>query len=220
MKFIKIFAIFMLIFVIFSVIYLKIILKPNIKIENITTNSDINKNWIDDISDILIWARKEVENKTNYKSAYYSWWYPPSDEWVCTDVVWRALIEAGINIKDLIDKDIKNNISSYPRVWWRPDSNIDFRRVPNLDTYLKRNTLNLTTEVIPLNKENLSQWQPWDIVTFWKPHEHTWIISSKRNKDWVPYLIHNAAPVPKEQDILIYWDKNLSPIIGHYRFRY
>ena len=197
-----------------------IISEKKVEIKNITTISDIDKDWVNDIDDIVAWARNEVKNKTNYRSAYYSGGYPPENEWVCTDVVWRALKNAWIDLKKLMDEDIKNNLNSYKRVKWKPDKNIDFRRVPNLDTFLKRKAISLTLEVIPWNIENLKQWQPWDIVTFDKPKNHTAIISDRRNKDWVPYIIHNSAPTPREDDWLIYWDKNISKIMGHYRWKY
>lgn len=191
-----------------------------LEIEKITTTSDIDNDWINDIDDILEWARREVKNKTNYKSWYYAGWYPPDNEWVCTDVVWRALKNAWIDLKTKVDNDIKFHTSLYPRVEWKPDPNIDFRRVPNLDIFLKRNAKSLTTEVIPWNTQNLKEWQAWDIVIFWKPKDHIAIISDKRNREGVPYIIHNSAPTPREDNRLLYWHENISPIIGHYRWIY
>ena len=220
MKLIKYLIIFFTLLIIGIYFYIQIDLNSYFKVKNIITLTDIDKDWINDIDDILKWAREEVNNKTTYKSAYYSWGYPPQNEWVCTDVVWRALLNAWINLKDLVDSDIKNNITFYSRVEWKADKNIDFRRVPNLDVYLSRKAIKLTNEVLPLNLENLIEWQPWDIVIFWKPKDHIAIVSDKRNKQWVPYIIHNSAPIPKENDWLIYWDQNISPIIGHYRWKY
>ena len=54
--------------------------------------SDINKNGKSDLQDIVLGARAEVNNKTEYKDAYYSGGYPPDSEGVCADVVWRALV--------------------------------------------------------------------------------------------------------------------------------
>jgi uncharacterized protein YijF (DUF1287 family) len=173
----------------------------------------------------------EVKNKTNYKSAYYSGWYPPKNEWVCTDVIWRAFKNAWYDLKSMIDNDIKNNLNNYKRVAWKPDKNIDFRRVPNLAVFLENNAIKLTNKIIIWDLKNLEKWQAWDIVIFWnywnnkvknqtKRLDHTAIISNKRNRDWVPYIIHNSAPVPKENDGLIYWNENISRIIGHYRLKY
>ena len=97
MKPLKTLIITLIILILLLLIYLKITLSSKIEIPKITTISDIDKDWINDIDDILQGARNEIENKTNYKSAYYSWGYPPKNEWVCTDVVWRALENAGIN---------------------------------------------------------------------------------------------------------------------------
>lgn len=186
----------------------------------ISTQSDKDWDKINDIQDILQWARKEVKNKTMYKDGYFSWWFPPDGQWVCTDVIWRAFWNAGYDIKSLIDNDIKANIWDYPRVDNFAEPNIDFRRVPNLESYLQKYAVSLPLEVIPNNFENLSTWQAGDIVIFWKPKDHIAIISDKRNVQWVPYIIHNGWPVAKENDMLIYWHENISPIIGHYRFRY
>jgi uncharacterized protein YijF (DUF1287 family) len=122
-----------------------------------------------------------------------------------------------IDFKALVDKDIKENSAEYPRVGGKPDPNIDFRRVRNLDIFFKRNALNLTTDIRPFDAENLKQWQPGDIVVIMKPYEHIAIISDKRAKNGVPYVIHNTAPHAVENGSLAYW----APYIhGHYRWKY
>jgi len=196
------------------------IFTSDLKIQNITTLSDKDNDWINDIQDILAGARKEVKNKTVYKDWYFSWGFPPEGQWVCTDVIWRAFQEAWYNLKKLVDTDIKNNISDYSRVNGLAEPNIDFRRVPNLQVYFEKHAEVLTKEIIPGDLQNLSQWQPWDIVIFWKPKDHIAIISDKRNSAWVPYMIHNSAPTAREDDWLIYWKDNISPLIGHYRIKY
>ncbi|MFK7780574.1 MAG: DUF1287 domain-containing protein [Candidatus Gracilibacteria bacterium] len=220
MKPLKILISFLVIIIILVYSYVQVKLKSYLKVKNIIVTSDIDKDGINDIDDILEGARNEVNNKTNYKSAYYTGGFPPENEGVCTDVIWRAFMNAGIDLKSLIDNDIKNNISKYKRVEGKPDPNIDFRRVPNLDVFMQRKTTSLTIEIIPGNIENLKHWQPGDIVTFDKPKNHTAIISNKRNKEGVPYIIHNSAPFPREDDWLVYWDENVSEIMGHYRWKY
>ena len=79
-------------------------------IPKIISESDYNNNGIPDSEDILIGARKDVENKPTYVSKYYAGGYPPDNEGVCTDVIWRALKEAGYNLKDIVAEDIKNNV--------------------------------------------------------------------------------------------------------------
>lgn len=177
-------------------------------IDVITSEIDYNNNGIDDYTEILIGAKKEADNHSTYKSIYYSGGYPPDDEGVCTDVVWRALKEAGYLLKDLMDEDIRNNLSEYSID--KPDPNIDFRRVVNMNVYLKKNTIVLTNDPY-----QIEEWQPGDIVVF---SNHVAIISDKRNKDGIPYIIHNAGQPNREEDALIRWYRNKG-IIGHYRFK-
>ena len=55
-----------------------------------------------------------------------------------------------------------------------------------------------------------------DIVIFGR-NDHIGIISDKRNKDGIPYLIHNAGQPNREEDILWVLDKFMG-ITGHYRW--
>ena len=146
-------------------------------IEILTSQTDYDKDGIDDYTDILQGAKIEAKNKPRYKSAYYAGGYPPDDEGVCTDVIWRALKNAGYSLKEMVDEDIKNNVKEYPRVVGNPDTNIDFRRVPNLKVYFERNQLVLTNDL-----SKIEEWQPGDIVVFGT--SHIGIISDKRNKKW------------------------------------
>ena len=186
-----------------------------VHIPNITCPSDKDNDGVNDLQDIVKGARAEVNRKTQYRSAYYQGGYPPDTEGVCTDLVWRALREAGYDLKALVDKDIRENPAKYPRVAGNPDPNIDFRRVPNLIVFFRRYGTELTKDIIPGDVENLSQWQPGDIVTFDNPHEHIAIVSDKRRQDGVPYILHNAGPTASETDQLQSWP---SQITGHFRF--
>lgn len=179
-------------------------------IERVTSPTDCNQNGVDDYTDILLGARQDARRHPRYHSAYYAGGYPPEDEGVCTDVVWRAFAHAGYSLKDLVDADIAANIGEYPRVEGRPDPNIDFRRVKNLKVYFERNATALTND-----PSDISQWQPGDIVIFGE--SHIGIISDKRNRDGVPYLIHNAGQLKREEDVLQSYHRQ-TPISGHYRF--
>lgn len=188
-----------------------------IKVPEEYSKADNNNNEIADCIDIVNAARKEAESKTTYKDAYYKGGYPPDTEGVCTDVIWRGFKGMGLDLKALVDKDIKNNVSDYPRVNGKPDPNIDFRRVRNLDIFFRRNALELTTELKPFDAENLKQWQPGDIVVIMKPYEHIALVSDKREKNGVPYVIHNTTPHAIENGSLEYWAPNIH---GHYRWKY
>lgn len=192
------------------------LLKPSIstEISKISYKVDVDNDGLNDLDDILQGARKEVENRTKYKSAYYEGGYPPEDEGVCTDVIWRSFQNAGYDIKLAIDNDINEYVDDYPNIE-NPDPNIDFRRVVNLYIFFNKYMNNLTMDIIPYDAENLEQWQGGDIVVLENP-SHIAIISDYRRKDGVPYIIHNAGPYPNEQDKLLTW-YNRDRIIGHYR---
>ena len=181
-------------------------------IERLKSNTDYDNDGIDDYTDILEGARLDAENKPRYHSEYYQGGYPPDDEGVCTDVIWRAFKNAGYSLKDMVDEDIRNNVDEYPRVAGSPDPNIDFRRVPNLMVYFERNHISLT---IDLNE--IDQWQAGDIVVF--SHDHIGIISDKRNEKGIPYIIHNAAQPNREEDGLEFYNENWRKITAHYRFK-
>lgn len=177
-------------------------------IEVVKSEKDNNNNGVDDYIDIVLGARKDAENKPQYKSAYYSGGYPPENEGVCTDVIWRAFLNAGYFFKDMVDNDIKENLEEYTRIT-TPDPNIDFRRVPNLQVFFKRNAISLTTDPY-----DISKWQAGDIVIF--GNSHIAIVSDKRNKDGITYIIHNAGQQNREEDALLLWNI-WEPITGHYR---
>lgn len=177
-------------------------------------DSDKDKDGIKDQEDIVLGGRKEADKKVKYKSEYYVGGYPPENEGVCTDLVWRAFKDAGYNLKDMVDEDIRNHPGDYKRIEGKPDPNIDFRRVPNLYVYFKKYATSLTTELRPNDIENLKEWQPGDILTF-DHTEHIAIVSDKRRTDGIPYIIHNAPTHAREGDEIMYW---MPKITGHFRF--
>ncbi|MCT4687728.1 DUF1287 domain-containing protein [Vallitalea sp.] len=191
------------------------VFRPSMNIETISCINDLDQDGLNDQEDIIEGAKKEVKNHTKYKSGYYAGGYPPEHEGVCTDVIWRALDNAGYILKDNMDKDIELNTDDYTRVD-KIDTNIDFRRVKNQYVFMKKYMTNLPIEVIPYNKNNLTQWQGGDIVILSHP-DHVAIISDKRRKDGVPYVIHNSYNYPKEEDRLLKWSEG-NNIIGHFRF--
>ena len=216
-KFLKIITIVLIIILIVILsLLLYWIYKPSYTAEHfgittIKSNTDKDGDGIDDYTDILLGAQAEAERKPEYKSAYYAGGYPPVTEGVCTDVIWRALQDAGYLLKDMVDEDIAQNVELYPRVNGKPEPNIDFRRVPNLKVYFERNHIVLTNDLA-----QIEEWQPGDIVTFGTVH--IGIISDKRNKNGVPYLIHNGGQPHREEDILELYNE-FEPISGHYRLK-
>lgn len=174
-------------------------------IKRIISTVDYDGDGIDDLTDILQGARAYLKTNPKYKSAYYAGGYPPDGEGVCTDVIWKAFKNAGYSLKDLVDADIKSDPDAYPGVNGSPDPNIDFRRVRNLKVFFEHNALSLTTDTA-----DIAQWQPGDIVVF---EGHIAIVSDKRNKKGVPYILHNAGQPVKEEDAM-----SSFTVTGHYRW--
>ena len=108
----------------------------------------------------------------------------------------------------MIDNDIINNPDDYPHASPR-DSNIDFRRVVNLQVFFDKYAENLT-----VNINEIEQWQPGDIVVFGN-NEHIGIVSDIRNSNGITYIIHNSGQPDREEDLL---PKAVLPVTAHYRF--
>lgn len=175
-------------------------------LKTVYSKIDFDNDNIDDYSDIVLGARKDAKNHPTYKSEYYEGGYPPDDIGVCTDVLWRAFKNAGYSLKDMVSKDVEKNLVDYPEIS-APDPNIDFRRVKNLNVFFSKYAQKLT-----LDYKKIEEWQPGDIVIF-EENKHIGIISDKRNEHGIPYVIHNAGQINREEDYL-----TKSKITAHYRF--
>lgn len=175
-------------------------------IETYKSNVDKDNDGIDDQTDILNNVRDYIATKPQYESKYYAGGYPDDGHGVCTDVVAFGLRGAGYDLRELVNEDIKNNQDKY-NIEVR-DKNIDYRRVRNLLLYLQDNSINLTTDI-----DDIEAWQGGDIVVF---STHIGIVSDKRNKKGIPYVIHHERPYQEEyeEDIL---SSRKNDIKGHFR---
>ncbi len=174
-------------------------------IKTYISKTDKDNDGIDDQTDILNHARDYIKTNPKYKSKYYATGYPNDKYGVCTDVVAFALQGAGYDLMNLVNEHIKSNRNLYDIDVI--DKNIDFRRVQNLKVYLDNNAIVLTNDI---NK--IKEWQGGDIVVF---KNHIGIVSDKKNKKGISFIIHHANPYQRyyEEDILEY----RNDIIGHYR---
>lgn len=174
-------------------------------IDTYISQVDKDLDGVDDQTDILEGVRNYIAKKPKYKSKYYATGYPDDLYGVCTDVVAFGLKNAGYDLMLLVNEDIKNNKEDYNIE--TIDINIDFRRVRNLKVYFAKNAISLTTDI-----KNIAEWQGGDIVIF---ENHIGIISDKRNRKGIPFVIHHANPYQRyyEEDILEY----KTDIVGHYR---
>lgn len=176
------------------------------RIETVKSSVDFDTDGTDDYTDILLGARKDAENHPKYDGKYIDGGYPPDNIGVCSDVVWRAFKNAGYSLRDMVDSDIAARPEAYPLIK-KPDTNIDFRRVRNLRIFFDKYAVSLTTDI-----EKIEEWQPGDIVIF-NNNKHIGIVSDKRTRDGVTYIIHNGGQPKREEDYL-----KRSAVVAHYRF--
>lgn len=167
---------------------------------------DFDMDGIDDYTDILIGAREYIATKPNYKSKYYKGGYPNDGCGVCTDVIWNAFENAGYDLKKLVDDDIAQHLEAYNTIQ-EVDTNIDFRRVKNLNIFFKRKAQNLT-----LSLEKPEKWQAGDIVVF---ENHIAICSDKRNAKGIPFIIHHGNWIRGAVEAN---EMEHYTIIGHFRW--
>ena len=175
-------------------------------IPHYTSSVDADGDGIDDQTDILQNVRTYIGTKPKYKSNYYPNGYPDDGCGVCTDVVAFGLLGAGYDLKELVEADYLAAPEAYPGIG-EADPAIDFRRVANLKVYFARNAISLTTDV-----NDIAEWQGGAIVIFEK---HIGVVSDKRNRKGIAFVIHHANPWQRdyEEDILETW----GDIVGHYR---
>jgi uncharacterized protein len=162
-------------------------------------------------------ARRQTLAPVTYDGAYVRIAYPlgdvPADRGVCTDVVIRAYRAIGIDLQVLVHEDMRANFERYPRLWGlsRPDTNIDHRRVPNLQKFLERANARVA------HAGGVAGYLPGDLVTWMLPGNlpHIGIVSDRRAAGTDrPLVLHNIGAGPKEEDMLLAY-----PITGHYRYR-
>lgn len=177
----------------------------NLKIKTIYSDIDYDKDKIDDYTEFVLGARTDAKNNPKYVSKYYENSYPPSNEGICTDTIWRAFKEAGYSLRDMIDNDILLYPEDYPNIKEK-DINIDFRRVVNLQIFFSK-----YGEALTINPYDVKEWQPGDIVIF--EDNHIGIISDRRNSKGITFVIHNIGQKNKEEDYL-----TKSKVKYHYRF--
>ena len=179
--------------------------KLGTELPQVHSSVDTDGDGLDDQVDLLEGALDYVAKKPKYKSKYYQTGYPDDGYGVCTDVVAFAMQAAGYDLMALVQEDVAEHPEDYNIDV--PDPLIDFRRVANLKVFFARNAISLTTDI-----SAIEEWQGGDIVIFQK---HIGIVSDRRNKNGVPYVIHHNSSKQSryEQDIL----EKRDDIEGHYR---
>ena len=180
---------------------------------------DRDGDGIPDPLDVLLGAKKTALNADAYTEGYFDLTYPngdmPRDKGVCTDVVIRAVRNAGVDLQSALHQDIAAARRAYPMVKRFGDPSIDQRRVGTLLPYFVRHW----EKHSPALDDPDDPLRPGDVIfmdTF--PDragpDHIGVLSDDLTDDGRPFVINNwtDGTVTKEMDLLAF-----VPVL--YRFR-
>lgn len=170
-----------------------------------------------EIRKILDGAEEQIRITRGYTQKYFVISYPngdvPPETGACTDVIIRSFRKAGIDLQKEIHEDMLANFSAYPKKWGltRTDTNIDHRRVPNLQTFFTR-----VGKSMPVTND-ASNYKPGDVVSWdldGKGMTHIGLVSNVWNDRTKRYLIiHNIGDGTNLEDRLFEWK-----VTGHFRY--
>ena len=137
----------------------------------------------------------------------------PADTGVCTDEIIRSYRAVGVDLQKEVHEDMLRHFTAYPNQRrWRlshPDSNIDHRRVPNLQAFLRRKgeVLAITNRAQDYVAGDLVTWDLGGNVP------HIGIVVNEKARSGRHMVVHNIGQGPRMEDVLFQWK-----ITGHYRY--
>lgn len=163
-------------------------------------------------------ALERTQHSVKYDGRYTKIAYPGGDVapniGVCTDVIIRVYRALGVDLQKNVHEDMAAHFDLYPskRSWGltRPDTNIDHRRVPNLQIYFAR-----FGQTLPVT-QNPDDYQAGDIVTWMLPGNLPHIgvvVDLVHPESSTRQVVHNIGRGPQVEDALFTY-----PITGHYRY--
>lgn len=144
-------------------------------------------------------------DSVRYDLAYYKIGYPngdvPQNRGVAADVIVRCYRQLEIDLQVLVHNDMEENFRLYPQLWNAagPDTNIDHRRVANLQRFFERKAETLTAS------RNAADYLPGDIVV-WSLADaasHIGIVvpgPGEHSKE--PWIVHNIGAGVKWENVL------------------
>jgi len=171
------------------------------------------KDYYEQLSDAALLITRD---KVEYDGSYFKIKYPngdvPANLGVCTDVVIRSYRKLGADLQQLVHQDMAANFAKYPKAWGlkSTDTNIDHRRVPNLQVFFTRKGQSLPVT------NNATDYKPGDIVTWMLPsnHPHIGVVVNKKGAGGRFKMVHNIGYGQNLDDCLFEYK-----ITGHYRYK-
>ncbi len=152
-----------------------------------------------------------------YDPAYFKIEYPggdvPFSKGVAADLVVRCYRQTGIDLQEKLHDDMATHFRLYPQLWAAigTDTNIDHRRVPNLQRFFSRKGASLETG------RDLSKYASGDIVIWALPNAETHVgivVPAPAGEDDAPWVVHHP---PGDG---VKWENALFDyqILGHFRY--
>lgn len=179
------------------------------------TGPDAHRQLLERLSQAAV---RRTQLTVRYDPAYVRIPYPngdvPTDTGVCTDEVIRSYRVLGIDLQKEVHEDMQKNLQTYASHGrWRmsrTDTNIDHRRVPNLQVFFSRKGESLTVTA------RAEDYFPGELVT-WDLGggvPHIGIVVNQKSPETGRYMVeHNIGAGPKVEDVLLVWK-----ITGHFRY--
>ena len=193
--------------------YTTLIFTVSLTLVGYTQNPPTEDDFFNQLSNAAIELTK---TKTEYDPSYFAIDYPngdiPSHLGVNADVIIRAYRKVGIDLQQKVHEDILENQETYGLEKWgqtEADTNIDHRRVPNLQIFFSRKGVEL-----PIDQEN-ETYKAGDIVVWQMDNSkpHIGIVTNKKSPYGTPLMVHNSTSGQRLQNVLFHFK-----IIGHYRY--
>lgn len=189
--------------------------KANIEMSSIQIQETVPKTFQEKLADAAI---SIIDPTISYDPTYYSIKYPngdiPANKGVCTDVIIRSYRKLGIDLQKEVHEDMKANFLKYPSLkkWGltKTDTNIDHRRVPNLEMFFERKGTKLIISTDP------KEYKTGEIVTWMINNKlpHIGIVTNKKSADGKRnLLVHNVGGGQVLEDCLFDYK-----IVGHYSY--
>ncbi len=152
-----------------------------------------------------------------FDAGYYQLDFPagdiPQEREGEADLIIRSFRSVGYDLQKQVHADMKKNFHKYPQLWGmrEPDTNIDHRRIPNLQRYLERRGEVLSTE------RDANLFENGDIVVWRKPDGTliTGIVvpgpGQRSSEKWV---VSNRGHGSQWLDSLLDYE-----VVGHYKYQ-
>ena len=164
-------------------------------------------------AEALRYSGRNVSYDPSYYKIASSGGDVPSGRGVAADLVVRCYRSLGIDLQEKVHEDMEENFRLYPQLWEATgtDSNIDHRRVPNLQRYFSRKGETLSPS------RNSEDYQVGDIVVWALSNADTHIgivvpgPAGENSNHWVAH--HPAGGGAKWENALFSYQ-----IVGHFRY--